>query len=128
MQGTCDMTTTLRGPLPRIPFSEMKEAILGKGYSLSLVICGDTLAQRLNAEHRKKTYAPNVLSFPLNQSEGEIFLNIRKAEREAKAAGITLQKRTALLFVHGCFHLKGREHSDAMEAAEQKVLKRFNLA
>ena len=128
MQGTCDITTTLRGSLPRIPFSDMKEAILGKDYSLSLVICADTLAQRLNAEHRKKTYAPNVLSFPLDQDEGEIFLNIRKAEREAKAAGITREKRVALLFVHGCFHLKGHEHSDAMEAAEQRVLKRFNLA
>jgi probable rRNA maturation factor len=106
----------------------MKEAILGKGYSLSLVICGDSLAQRLNSEHRKKNYKPNVLSFPLDDSEGEIFLNVRKAAREAKAAGISVNNRIALLFVHGCYHLKGHEHSDAMEAAEQKVLKKFGFA
>lgn len=113
--------------VPRLPFLEMKEAILGKHYSLSLVLCGDTLAKRLNTEYRKKTYKPNVLSFPLDTDTGEIFLNVRKAAREAKAAGITLNARLALLFVHGCFHLKGHKHSDTMEQAEQKILKKFKL-
>lgn len=112
----------------RLPFEKMAEAALPKGYQLSLVICGDRLAQRMNTEYRKKTYRPNVLSFPLSKSEGEIFLNIRKAAREAKQEGISRDKRLALLFVHGCFHLAGHDHSDAMEALERKVLKKFNLA
>lgn len=128
MQGTCDIRTTIRGRVPRIPFADIKDTILGKNYSLSVVICGDALAQRLNTEYRKKTYQPNVLSFPLDDHEGEIFLNIRSAEREAKAAHISTKKRMALLFVHGCFHLKGMDHSDAMEREEQNVLKKFTLA
>lgn len=129
MLGTCDIRTTLRGTatVPRLPFLEMKEMILGKHYSLSIVLCGDALAKRLNTEYRKKTYKPNVLSFPLDTDSGEIFLNVRKATREAKAAGITPTARLALLFVHGCFHLKGHEHSDEMESAEQRVLKKFGL-
>lgn len=110
-----------------LPFSRMAEAALPKGYYLSLVICGDRLAQKMNAKYRKKTYRPNVLSFPLSKHEGEIFLNIRKAAREAKQEGISRDARMALLFVHGCFHLAGHAHGDRMEALEQNVLKKFGF-
>ncbi len=123
-----DIKSTIRGPVPRISFEAMAEAVLGKHYELSLVICGDTLARRMNREHRKKSYRPNVLSFPYSKTEGEIFLNVRCAAREAKRGGIPLSKRVALLYVHGLFHLKGLDHSDHMEAEEQKILRRFKLA
>src|SRR3990167_2810110 len=96
-----DTRTTLR-PAPflkgagRIPFEEIAQAVLGKNYELSLVICGDNLARRMNREYRlpslklrqasKKNYSPNVLSFPLSKTEGEIFLNVRAAARGARPA------------------------------------------
>lgn len=123
-----DIKTTIRGPVPRIPFVEIAQAVLGSNYTLSLVVCGDKLAQRMNKEYRNKSYYPNVLSFPLDKTDGEIFLNIRKAAREARLLETTATKRAALLFVHGLFHLKGMDHSDKMEAEEQKILKRFNLS
>jgi len=116
---------TTRGQVPRLPYEKMAREILGTKYELSLVICGDTLAQRMNKEYRKKTYKPNVLSFPISKTEGEIFLNLQCARREAKKYETTLPKRLALLFVHGCFHLKGLDHGGKMEAAERKILKRF---
>ena len=122
-----DIKTTIRGPVPRIPFEDIARAVLGANYSLSLVLCGDRLAQRMNKEYRNKTYYPNVLSFPLDKNDGEIFLNIRKAAREARQMDTTAAKRTALLYVHGLFHLKGLDHSDKMEAEEQRVLRRFKL-
>jgi rRNA maturation RNase YbeY len=118
---------TLRGPVLRIPFEEIATSILGMSYELSLVICADTLARKMNIAYRKKTYSPNVLSFPIDKNEGEIFLNVRKAEREARQFDTSLQKRLALLFVHGCFHLKGLAHGRTMEASEQRVLSRFKL-
>lgn len=123
---TLDIKRTVKDTV-RLPFKEMAAAALPKRFQLSLVICGDRLAQRMNIEYRKKTYRPNVLSFPLSKTEGEIFLNIRKAAREAKQEGITRDARLALLFVHGCFHLAGYDHSDKMEALEQKVLKKFGF-
>jgi len=111
----------------RLQFEAMAREVLPKDYELSLVICGDTLAQRMNKEWRKKTYKPNVLSFPISKKEGEIFLNIRKAEREAKAMGIPAKWRLAHLFIHGCAHLKGHYHSDRMDALETRVLKRFGF-
>ncbi len=105
----------------------MAQEILSKQYQLSLVICGDSLARRMNKEWRKKTYKPNVLSFPLAKNEGEIFLNVRKAEREARTMDISAKARIAHLFVHGCFHLIGHKHGDKMDALERKVLKKFRI-
>jgi len=124
---TLDIKRTVADTV-RLPFERMAAAALPKGYQLSLVICGDRLAQRMNQEYRKKTYRPNVLSFPLSKTEGEIFLNIRKAEREARQEGVSTNARAALLFVHGCFHLAGEKHGDKMESHESKVLKKFGFA
>lgn len=118
---------TVHSAVPVIPFQEIARAILGEKYDLSLVICGDELARRMNITYRKKSYAPNVLSFPYSKTDGEIFLNVRKAEREARKFKTTLKKRLALLFVHGCFHLKGLDHSDYMEVQERKVLRKYNV-
>lgn len=116
------------GVLPRIPFESIAREILGERYELSLVICGDTLARRMNSKYRKQQYAPNVLSFPLKKYEGELFLNVACARREAKAYGVSLRERLALLFVHGCYHLKGFKHGQRMEELEGKTLRRFKLA
>jgi probable rRNA maturation factor len=124
-----DIRTTLKRPAtPGVSFEKIARAALGPKYELSLVICGDDLARRMNREYRKKSYKPNVLSFPLSTTEGEIFLNVRKAEREARQFGVSVRERTALLFVHGCFHLKGLDHGAKMESAERKLLKRFCFA
>jgi rRNA maturation RNase YbeY len=122
-----EIKKTIRDRLPDLPFKRIAEEILGKKYELSLVVCGDTLAQRMNAKYRKKTYRPNVLSFPYGKTEGEIFLNIRKTEREARAYGVTVRSRAGLLFVHGCFHLAGHDHGGTMERLEQSVLRKFGL-
>ncbi len=118
---------TCHGPVPSVPFERVALAILGPSYELSLVVCGDTLARRMNVKYRKKAYAPNVLSFPLTKREGEIFLNVRKAEREARQCGVPLRERLALLFVHGCFHLKGLRHGRTMEAKERRILRAFSF-
>lgn len=122
-----DIRTTLRGPVPRLPFERIANVILGKDYGLSLVLCGDTLSQRLNKKYRKKEYRPNVLSFPLSKTEGEIFLNVRCANREAKRFEVSLTLRCALLFVHGCFHLKGLDHGKKMEQLEKQTLSKFGF-
>lgn len=132
MQGfeseTLGVRATALTPFPVIPYAAIKDSVLGSRYELSLVFVGDTIARRLNQKHRGKSYVPNVLSFPNSKSEGEIFINLRVAAREAKQLRTSIKKRVALLFVHGLYHLKGHDHSDAMEAAEQKTLSSFGLA
>ena len=114
-------------PIPRIPFREIADEVLGKDYELSLVICADKLARRINRSYRNKDYSPNVLSFPLESSSGELFLNVRKAQREAKEMRVSVRERIAHLYVHGCFHLAGYDHSDEMEHKEDVILTKFRL-
>lgn len=114
-----------RGKVPRVPFEAIAHAIFPKEYELSLVICGDALGRKMNRLYRKKNYAPNVLSFPLDASGGEMFLNARVAEREARKYDTSFKKRLTFLFIHGCLHLKGMEHGQAMEERERILQKRF---
>ena len=120
-----DMRSTVRGALPRIPYGSIAKDILGTQYELSLVICGDALAKRMNITYRHKGYRPNVLSFPLDQKSGEIFLNVRKAEREAKEEGVSLRERAMFLYIHGCLHLAGHDHGDEMDALEERAMSKF---
>ncbi|HUO56337.1 MAG TPA: rRNA maturation RNase YbeY [Candidatus Paceibacterota bacterium] len=127
-----DITFTLRRKMFRdvlrqIPFKKIAEEILGRDYELSLVLCGDLLAQRMNIEHRGKDYFPNVLSFPLSKTEGEVFLNAREAEREAREYDVSLKECLTYLFVHGCFHLKGLDHGARMEKEETRIMKHLKF-
>lgn len=119
-----DVRSTIAKP-PRLPFERIAQNVLGNSYTLSVVLCGDQLATRLNSVHRKKTYRPNVLSFPLSQTEGEIFLNVRCAEREARAQLKNVQEHIVYLFIHACLHLKGFDHGALMETEEAKHVSRF---
>lgn len=124
---TTEIRHTVSSRIPRIPFEKIARDILSERYVLSLVICGDALAGRINRTYGKKDYSPNVLSFPLGEYEGEIFLNLRCAEREAKVAKIGARSRVAHLFVHGCLHLRGLKHGATMDTEEQRILKRFGF-
>lgn len=109
---------------PRVPYERIAEGILGRQYDLSLVVCADALAARMNREYRDKSYNPNVLSFPLSKTEGEIFLNASKAAREARAEGVSLAERMTYLFIHACLHLKGLPHGKKMDAHEVVWMRR----
>jgi probable rRNA maturation factor len=106
----------------------MKEAILGKQYVLSLTFVGEKRAASLNQSYRQKSYVPNVLSFPLTQTAGEIFICPTEAKREAASFGLTPSGYVAYLFIHGCLHLKGHDHGDTMDKLERKYLKAFNIS
>jgi probable rRNA maturation factor len=107
-----------------IPFETIKRDILGDAYDLSLVIVSDAKSRALNRAYRKRSYTPNVLSFPLSGALGEIFLNLRQARREHQTWGHTLRDHVALLFVHACLHLKGERHGRTMQEEEQRILRR----
>lgn len=119
------LSKTTRGKLPSLPFGDMKEAILGSRYELSIVFVGERRAQRLNIEHRGKDYTPNVLSFPLTKTEGEIYLCPMVAKRQCKGYGMSERKYLLFLLIHGMLHLAGYQHGAKMDRMEQKLLARF---
>jgi rRNA maturation RNase YbeY len=122
------ITSTVKTPPPKLPLEEMKERILGKRYELSLAYVGETRARNLNQQYRNKTYTPNVLSFPLSPTAGEIIICPTVAKREAKKFNLTPKGYIGYLFIHGCLHLKGHDHGDTMDKLERKYLTAFKLS
>jgi len=110
------------------PYQEMKKKILGAKYELSLAFVGKARAAELNKTYRHKTYSPNVLSFPLTESAGEIVICPQVALAEAKKFNLSVDGYIAYLFIHGCLHLKGLDHGDEMDKLEKKYLKLFAIS
>ena len=112
---------------PQFPYDEMKNSVLGKKYQLSLNFIGTKRAQTLNQAYRQKTYIPDVLSFPLSDSQGEIYLCPQITFKEAHKYHLSKNGFIAFLFIHGLLHLKGHDHGATMESLERRFVKRFNI-
>ena len=105
----------------------MKDDILGKQYALSLAFIGATRAQRLNQEHRGKTYVPNVLSFPLDNTAGEIYIAPSVAKKQAHKYNMSVDGYIGFLFIHALLHLKGYDHGATMDKAEKRYCNKYHL-
>lgn len=106
-------------------FVAIKESILGKKYELSLVFVGEKAAKNLNQKYRNKTYVPNVLSFPISETSGEIFICPKIISKECNNFEMSPAQYEKFLFIHGCLHLKGLDHGSEMEKQENKFKKIF---
>lgn len=125
---TFSVQSTVKTYPAKLPYEEIKNKILGKKYELSLMFVGKARAAALNISYRKKTYTPNVLSFPLDEQTGEIFICPKVADKEAHKFDLSKEGYVAFLFIHGCLHLKGYDHGDTMDTLERKFLKAFNIS
>ncbi|OHA42224.1 MAG: rRNA maturation RNase YbeY [Candidatus Taylorbacteria bacterium RIFCSPLOWO2_12_FULL_47_20] len=121
------VTNLTESRVPLLPFFEMKNKILGETYDLSLVFANDKLSKKLNLSYRNKDYPANILSFPLEKKQGEIFINLNTASVEAKELDKKRDDFIALLFIHGLCHLKGLLHSSKMDAVERKAREYFHF-
>lgn len=105
----------------------IKDHILGKEYDLSVVIISDKKSRSLNKKFRNKDYPTNVLSFPLSDDAGEIFLNLKKSVFEAKDFEMKTRDFLYYLLIHSMLHLKGYDHGKEMEKEEKKFMKKFSI-
>ena len=110
-----------------MPFAKMAEAVLGNEYDCSLVVVSSKKSRELNRVYRKKDNSTNILSFPLDENEGEIFLDLKKAQMDSVLFDRSYANFIGFLFIHGLFHLKGHIHGTKMENAEKKVRAVFKV-
>lgn len=122
-----DTGSALPAFLSAIPFRDIKEEILGKDYDLNLIFTTAAKIKKLNTIYRNKEEATDILSFPLSENEGEIYICPSEARKEAKKFGRTYENFIAFLFIHGCAHLKGYNHGSIMEDIEAKTRKKFRI-
>lgn len=121
-----NLTVIRKGkPIPSVPFLEMKDAILGKKYNLTIIFCTPEESQDRNRVYREKDYPTNILSFPLDKEEGEIYISLATTRRDAKKFDMSYMEFVHLLLAHGMLHLKGHDHGSTMEELEKKYCKKF---
>lgn len=110
-----------------VKWNKIKKEILGEKFTLSVVHSDTKTMKALNKKYRKKKGVPNILSFPLSKEEGEIFINKKVAEKEAKKMGANPKDYIDYLFVHSALHLKGYKHGKKMEDKEAEIMKKFKI-
>ncbi|MEX1051989.1 MAG: rRNA maturation RNase YbeY [Patescibacteria group bacterium] len=85
---------------------------------IELVVTGDKKIKTLNKQFRHLDEPTDVLSFPASDPTdeageaflGSIIISAETAAKQAKLAGITLQKELQTLTGHGLLHLLGYHH------------------
>jgi probable rRNA maturation factor len=124
---TFTISNTTKAKLPRLAFADIKDAVLGKKYELSLIIVGKKQIQKLNEEYRGINKPTDILSFPLSDDFGEMYINPEIAKIEAKKFDRKYENFFGFLFIHGLVHLKGFDHGSTMESIEDLFRKQFGI-
>ena len=125
MQEELSIINKTKTKIPRLPFLDIKNDILGKNYSLSIAFVDEKKSREINKEYRNKDKSTNILSFLLHKNEGEIIICPPVVKREAKNFERNFTEFLGFLVIHGMLHLKGHEHSSTMERLEEKYDKKY---
>lgn len=126
-----------------------------EGFALCVMGCDDARIAALNADHRGKPQATNVLSWPAldraavapggvpdlpapgsvadPEELGDIAIAWETCEREAAEQGKAMADHVTHLIVHGILHLMGYDHvhdadAERMEAVEVRALASLGVA
>lgn len=113
--------------IPAVDFVAIKDAALGTSYTLNLIFTDSAKIKKLNTIYRDKECATDILSFPLSDTEGEIYISEKEARKEAQKFDREYDNFIAFLFIHGCTHLKGHDHGDIMEGIELTLRTKFGV-
>lgn len=127
---------------------------VGKLHNLSdqtvvdVTLVDDEAIHKLNKEYRQVDRPTDVLSFALDEDDGEepavtggpeehllggIVISAETAKRQGEEYGHGLNRELTYLAVHGCLHLLGYDHmkdedKSVMRAEEEKVMAAMNLS
>lgn len=124
---TLNIINETKGKLPRLPFLDVKNAVLGKKYDLSIAFVSRAKSRKINKQFRDKDYATNILSFELSDTSGELIINLDCVKRDAPQFEKSYPKFLGFLVIHGMLHLKGMAHGSIMEKLENKFSKKFGF-
>jgi probable rRNA maturation factor len=106
----------------------------GGEWELSIVFVGDRETKRLNREFLHLRATTDVISFPLSEGslmEGEVYVNVDQARRQARHYRVSLRHELQRLAIHGVLHLVGYDdHTETqrknMRSLEDKYLEWIN--
>ncbi|MGI8836707.1 MAG: rRNA maturation RNase YbeY [Pyrinomonadaceae bacterium] len=108
--------------------------------SATIVFVSDRAMAELNKRWRGKRGTTDVLSFPaaqdkFEQSEGlklgDVVISVKRAARQAKENGLSLDDEVAQLILHGLLHLCGYDHATdkgEMNKLELRLRKKLGIS
>jgi len=128
-ENTFSIINKVRKPVPinGNRFLAFKDKVLGNKYSLSVIFIGIKTSRKLNRAYRKIDRPTDILSFPIDKKEGEIYINPNVAKKKSMVFDRNYSNYLEFLFIHGLVHLKGFDHGSRMESEEEKIRKVFNV-
>ena len=92
---------------------------------LSVLLTDDSVIQQLNAEHRQKDRATDVLAFELDAPDrdephvlGDVVISLDTAARQARGRKRPLLAEVRFLLAHGLLHLCGYDHGTQAQKRE----------
>lgn len=118
------MKIPLALPAGRQAVLQLKNEILGKGYSLSVAYVEPATSKTINHKYRQKNKPTNVLSFELSAKSGELVLCPDVIRKETGKFEMSFRELFIFLIIHGMLHLRGLDHGEEMENLEKKYLSR----
>jgi probable rRNA maturation factor len=83
---------------------------------VGIALVTDAHIRRLNTRYRRKNVATDVLSFPAEDSLGDIVIATGVARRQARDAGHSYATELRVLALHGLLHLLGYDHEAPQDA------------
>lgn len=89
---------------------------------LSVIFVSNKKIKQLNKLYRKKDEVTDVLSFFYGPetNEGEIFICLPQAKRQAKFTRLSLKQELVQLLIHGFVHLAGYDHKNRQDYKTMK--------
>lgn len=86
-------------------------------YQISISLTDDNEVSKMNKKYRNKDSSTDVLSFSINKDlgdneiyVGDVVVNLKQAEKQAKDRGCSVEEEISDLVKHGVLHLLGIHH------------------
>lgn len=112
----------LRGLIKRSINAALKYMKLETEAEVSVTFTDNEKIHILNREYRNVDRETDVLSFPLDESDGDgvtmlgdIVLSLEKCASQAKEYGHSFEREVSFLTVHSVLHLLGYDHVTSKE-------------
>lgn len=91
-----------------------------KKANINIILTDYISVKELNKKFLKHNYETDVLAFRLDEEEleGEIYISIETAEKQAEEYKVSLTNELSRLAIHGTLHLIGYDDATEKEKAE----------
>lgn len=148
-QDVCDFTDEMEETIVKVINTVLEQEGFDKSCEVSVLISDDENVKMLNAEHRGKDSATDVLSFPILEFDeegnaldeddfgglllGDIVISLQRAYAQADEYGHSPLREVGFLCAHSTLHLLGYDHEDSeqsrliMREKEEKALGALGL-